>query len=91
TLTTEAAPLSQQLKRIMTPASRSDILKEIERQGLPALETVYAALGAEDSDAEIGRDDAAAWLTIRHADRVFMYRLGARSRARPAITQRDAP
>ena len=38
-----------------------------------------------DSDAEIGRDDAAAWLTIRHADRVFMYRLGARSRARPAI------
>ena len=91
TLTTEASPLSQQLKRIMTPASRSDILKEIERQGLPALETVYAALGAEDSDAEIGRDDAAAWLTIRHADRVFMYRLGARSRARPAITQRDAP
>lgn len=90
-LNTESAPLSQQLRRIMTPASRTDILKEIERQGLPALETVYAALGAEDSDAEIGRDEAAAWLIVRHADRVFMYRLGARSRARPAVTQRDAP
>ena len=42
-------------------------------------------------DAEVGRDEAAAWLTVRHGERVFIYRLGARSRPRPVVSQRDAP
>lgn len=90
-IATEAAPLSQQLKRILTPATRTDIVKEIDRHGLPALETVRTALEAEEPDAEVGRDDAAAWLTVRHGERVFIYRLGARSRPRPVASQRDAP
>lgn len=50
-----------------------------------------AALEAEEPDAEIGVDEAAAWLTIRHAERVFVYRLGARSRPRPTMTARETP
>nr|WP_314123420.1 BCCT family transporter [uncultured Brevundimonas sp.] len=88
---TEGPPLAERLKRILAPASRADIIKEIERHGLPALETVRAALEAEEPDAEIGVDEAAAWLTIHHAERVFVYRLGARSRPRPTMTAREAP
>lgn len=90
-LETEGPPLAQQLKRILAPASRSDINDEIERHGLPALETVHAALEAEAADSEIGRDDGVAWLTVKQGERTFIYRLGARSRPRPAVTQRETP
>jgi choline/glycine/proline betaine transport protein len=88
---TEGPPLAERLKRILAPASRTDIAREIERHGLPALETVRAALEAEEPDAEIGQDEAAAWLMIRHGDRSFVYRLGARSRPRPIMTARETP
>lgn len=90
-LETEGAPLAQQLKRILAPASRSDIDDEIERHGLPALETVHAAMEAEAAESEIGRDDGVAWLTVKQGERTFIYRLGARSRPRPAVTQRETP
>ncbi|VXA97255.1 Glycine betaine/proline betaine transporter BetS [Brevundimonas sp. G8] len=86
---TEGPPLAERLKRILAPASRADIVKEIDRHGLPALETVRAALEAEEPDAEIGTDDAAAWLTLRHGERTFVYRIGARSRPRPTMTARE--
>ena len=86
---TEGPPLSERLKRILAPASRADIVKEIDRHGLPALETVRAALEAEEPDAEIGTDEAAAWLTLRHGERTFVYRIGARSRPRPTMTARE--
>ena len=88
---TEGPPLAEQLKRILAPASRSDILREIDRHGLPALETVRVALEAEEPDAEVGTDDGAAWLTVRHGERTFVYRLDARSRPRPAMIQRETP
>jgi len=90
-LETEGPPLAQQLKRILAPASRSDINDEIERHGLPALETVHAAMEAEAAESEIGRDDGVAWLTVKQGERTFIYRLGARSRPRPAVTQRETP
>ncbi|MEN5362367.1 BCCT family transporter [Brevundimonas intermedia] len=86
---TEGPPLAERLKRILAPASRADIVKEIDRHGLPALETVRAALEAEEPDAEIGADEAAAWLTLRHGERTFVYRIGARSRPRPTMTARE--
>ncbi len=86
---TEGPPLSERLKRILAPASRADIVKEIDRHGLPALETVRAALETEEPDAEIGTDEAAAWLTLRHGERTFVYRIGARSRPRPTMTARE--
>ena len=86
---TEGPPLAERLKRILAPASRADIVKEIDRHGLPALETVRAALEAEEPDAEIGTDEAAAWLTLRHGERTFVYRIGARSRPRPTMTARE--
>ena len=86
---TEGPPLSERLKRILAPASRADIVKEIDRHGLPALETVRAALETEEPDAEIGADEAAAWLTLRHGERTFVYRIGARSRPRPTMTARE--
>ncbi|MFN3878188.1 MAG: BCCT family transporter [Brevundimonas sp.] len=86
---TEGPPLSERLKRILAPASRADIVKEIDRHGLPALETVRAALEAEEPDAEIDADEAAAWLTLRHGERTFVYRIGARSRPRPTMTARE--
>lgn len=86
---TEGPPLSERLKRILAPASRADIVKEIDRHGMPALETVRAALEDEEPDAEIGTDEAAAWLTLRHGERTFVYRIGARSRPRPTMTARE--
>jgi len=88
---TEGAPLAERLKRILAPASRADIVREIDRHGLPALETVRSALEAEEPDAEVGTDDGVAWLTVRQGDRVFIYRLGARSRPRPTMTARETP
>lgn len=88
---TEAPPLTEQLKRILSPASRAEIVKQIDRHGLPALETVRAALEAEEPDVDIGSEDGAAWLTLRHGEHVFTYRLEARSRPRPTLTARETP
>jgi choline/glycine/proline betaine transport protein len=88
---TEGPPLAERLKRILAPASRADILREIDRHGLPALETVRAALEAEEPDAEVGTEDGSASLTVRHGPRTFVYRLEARSRPRPPMSQRDTP
>ena len=89
---TEGPPLAEQLKRILAPASRRDIERQIERNGLPALETVREGLAAEGLTAEVGRDDAGLWLTAPVVGgRDFHYRLTARERPRPAMTALDAP
>lgn len=85
-LETEGPPLAERLKRILAPAARADILREITDHGLPALEAVRAALQAEEPDADVGTDDGAAWLSIRHGERTFVYRLDARSRPLPVMT-----
>src|SRR5690606_36096455 len=90
---TEAAPLREQLKRILAPASRRDIDRQIARHGVPALEEVRAAVTAEGlENSEVQVDDNGAWLRVEHANgRDFLYRLGARSRPRPALTALEAP
>ena len=90
---TEAPPLREQLKRILAPASRRDIDRQIARHGAPALEEVRAAVAAEGlENSEVQSDDNGVWLRVEHANgRDFLYRLGARSRPLPALTALEAP
>lgn len=90
---TEAAPLREQLKRILAPASRRDIARQIERHGAPALVEVRDAVAAEGlENSQVESDDNGVWLKVEHANgRDFVYRLGARSRPRPALTALEAP
>lgn len=90
---TERPPLAQQLKRILSPASRPDIDGQLARIGLPALETVREALSAEGLEAAVTRDETGLSLTASTAATgpAFTYRLSARERPRPAMTALDAP
>lgn len=92
TIDTEAPPLAEQLKRILAPASRRDIQRQIDRSGAPALETVREALAAEGLVVEVVRDEDGLSLTAPATHgRAFHYRLTARERPRPALTALDAP
>ncbi len=84
---TEAPPLAEQLKRILSPANRREIDRQIERSGLPALETVRQGLILEGFKADVGRDEGGLSLTASAADgRAFHYRLTPRGRPRPGLT-----
>ena len=92
TVHTEGAPLAEQLKRILAPASRRDIERQIDSAGGPALETMCQALAAEGLTANVARDATGLVLTASDAGRhPFHYRLVARERPRPAMTALDAP
>jgi choline/glycine/proline betaine transport protein len=89
---TEGPPLAEQLKRILAPASRRDIDRQIERVGAPALRTVREGLSAEGLDAEVTHDATGLSLTASvTGGHAFHYRLDARERPRPAMTALDAP
>jgi len=89
---TEGPPLAEQLKRILSPASRRDIDRQLDRVGTPALETVCAGLAVEGLDAAVTRDETGLTLTATAvAGRAFRYHLAARERPRPAMTALDAP
>jgi len=92
TVHTEGAPLAEQLKRILAPASRRDIERQIDSAGASALETMCQALAAEGLNASVARDATGLVLTASDAGRhPFHYRLVARERPRPAMTALDAP
>ena len=93
TVETEAPPLAEQLKRILSPASRREIQRQIDRTGLPALEGVREGLEAEGLIASTTREDDSLALvaSVGEGGRVFHYRLIAHQRARPALTALDAP
>ncbi|WP_287104227.1 BCCT family transporter [Brevundimonas sp.] len=89
---TEGPPLSEQLKRILSPANRRDIDRQLDQAGAPALETVRAALSAEGLEAEVAREATGLVLTAAgQSGPTFHYRLAARERPRPAMTALDAP
>src|SRR5690606_2768159 len=51
-------PPGERLKRILSPARRKDIERQIEQHGVPALEAVRSALEAEGfTDIAVQRDD----------------------------------
>ncbi|WP_426050672.1 BCCT family transporter [Brevundimonas sp. SL161] len=89
---TEGAPLAAQLKRILSPASRHDIDRQIDQIGAPALETVREGLAAEGLTATVTRDAGGLSLTAATGGApAFHYRLCPRERPRPVVTSRDAP
>ncbi len=89
---TEGPPLAEQLKRILAPASRRDIERQIDRNGVPALETVREALSAEGLTSNVEHGEAGLALTASTGEgRHFHYRLTARERPLPAMTALDAP
>ena len=89
----DAPAVTERLKRLFVPASRSDIARQIAANGVPALETVRDAMleeGWAESDVQ-RNEDGAAVLTIRFApDRVFRYNLTPRSRPLAAYTALEA-
>jgi choline/glycine/proline betaine transport protein len=89
---TEGPPLAEQLKRILAPASRREIERQVERGGLPALQTVREGLVAEGLQAELTRDSDGLSLTVAvTGGRAFHYRMTPVERPRPALTALEAP
>ncbi|MEN3748890.1 BCCT family transporter [Sphingomonas sp. HF-S3] len=94
TLSQEDGPsIAERIKRLLVPATRGDIARQIERVGMPALQSVHDAMREEGlTSASVDRDGDGATLTIRLGEaQPFVYRLAARSRPLPAYTALDAP
>lgn len=89
----DTAPISERLKRLIAPASHRDIMHQIARSGLPALQSVRDAMIEEGlADSAIEEEDGAASLSIGSEDgHRFVYRLAPRSRPAPVFTAMDAP
>ena len=85
--------IGERIKRLLVPARRADILRQMADSGEPALRSVQEAMEKEGwnaSDVEQHADSVE--LTITAADgRPFVYRLTPRSRPLAAYTALDAP
>ena len=88
----QAAPhLGARLRFIFAPASREQIIRQINQTACPALEEVYAALSANAEFAQLDRQDDEITLTIDNEKGTsFFYRVSPRSRPRPALTASEA-
>src|SRR5690606_25484892 len=85
-------PLGERLKRILAPARRRDIDRQIEQHGVPALEAVRQALeGQGFSDISVERDADGVTLSAPEGGFPFAYRLVAAARPLPAFPAREAP
>lgn len=92
TVETEGPPLAEKLKRILSPATRRDIERQIDQVGAPALETVRQGLAAEGLEAEVSREATGlSLLATSGVGTAFHYHLEARERPRPALTALEAP
>ncbi|KAK0330253.1 hypothetical protein LTR94_033565, partial [Friedmanniomyces endolithicus] len=92
TLSNEAPAIGERLKRLIVPARRVDIVRQIERTGAPALRSVYEGLqqqGWGESRLEITEDSAALLLDAEEG-RTFIYRLEPRARPLAAYTALEA-
>ncbi|MBU1384706.1 MAG: BCCT family transporter [Alphaproteobacteria bacterium] len=85
-------PLGERLKRILSPARRRDIDRQIDEHGVPALEAVRRALEAEGvTDATVERETDGVALNAAAGGAPFRYRLAAAARPLPAWSPLDAP
>ncbi|WP_288410456.1 BCCT family transporter [uncultured Sphingomonas sp.] len=93
TLPGDAPSVAERIKRLLVPARRADIVRQIERNGEPALQSVREAMEKEGWSAiALDRHDDTVELTFTAADsRTFVYRLAPRSRPLAAYTALDAP
>ncbi len=92
TLPGDSPSLSAQLKWLLVPTSRADIMKQIDRNGMPALESVHATMQEEGwGDSQVERTEDQAILTIGSGSaRPFVYRLSPQSRPLAAYTALEA-
>ena len=85
-------PLGVRHKRFLSPARRRDIDRQLEQQGVAALETVRRALEEEGlGDIAVQRDDDGVTLSAPAGHFPFAYRLAAQARPLPAFTALEAP
>ncbi len=85
--------IGERIKRLLVPARRADILRQMADSGEPALRSVQEAMEKEGWNAsEVEQHTDSVELTITAADgRPFVYRLTPRSRPLAAYTALDAP
>ena len=88
----QTAPhLGARLRFIFAPASREQIIRQINQTACPALEEVYAALSANAEFANLDRQEDEITLTIDNEKGTsFFYRVAPRSRPRIALTASEA-
>ncbi|MBA4805454.1 MAG: BCCT family transporter [Brevundimonas sp.] len=85
-------PLGERLKRILAPARRRDVDRQIEQHAGPALEAVRRGLEAEGvPDATVERDADGVSLSAPAGGLPFAYRIAAVARPLPAFTALEAP
>jgi len=88
----DEAPMAERLKRLLVPARRADILRQLAGNGDAALRSVHAALlneGWADSGIEV-QDDQRTLILGAQTERAFTYRLTPRSRPLAAYTALEA-
>lgn len=93
TLPGDTPSVGERIKRLLVPARRADILRQMADSGEPALRSVQEAMEKEGWNASAVEQHAdSVELTITAADgRPFVYRLTPRSRPLAAYTALDAP
>ncbi len=93
TLPGDTPSVGERIKRLLVPARRADILRQMADSGEPALRSVQEAMEKEGWNASAVEQHAdSVELTITAADgRPFVYRLTPRSRPLAAYTALEAP
>jgi choline/glycine/proline betaine transport protein len=92
TLANDAPAVSERLKRLFVPASRAEILRQIEQSALPALQSVCETLRDEGwANSRVDRDGDDVMLSVDLApERTMTYRVAPRSRPLAAYTALEA-
>jgi choline/glycine/proline betaine transport protein len=92
-VTTRSAPIAERLKHILAPPRRSEIERQLAKEGAPALVSVRDALvNDQNLPALVAQEPAAARLTVPLFDgRPFEYELSAAARPLPAFSPLEAP
>ncbi|QNE32960.1 BCCT family transporter [Sphingomonas sp. NBWT7] len=93
TLSGDMASVGERIKRLLVPASRTEIEQQIARNGEPALQSVQEAMEKEGWIAsKVLSGEGSVSLTISATGyRPFVYRLTPRSRPLAAYTALEAP
>ena len=88
----DEAPMAERLKRLLVPARRGEIVRQLAGNGDAALRSVHEALQKEgwaDSTIEV-QDDHRTLILGAQSERAFTYRLTPRSRPLAAYTALEA-
>ncbi|MGK2910074.1 MAG: BCCT family transporter [Sphingobium sp.] len=92
TLDEDVPTVAERLKRLFVPTSKADILRQIARNALPALQTVCATMVEEGwADSRVEHGDTDTNLTIAlGAELTMVYSVGPRTRPMASYTALEA-